>query len=218
MKNPVIFRVRGNRPPQIGCLLIVFIMMTAVCGFITTSCNKTNKTHVEVNTNDSISHQQEIDSLASIMLTLDSINNSGKLVHYDIYNIGKLKGIEITVQKVSIDDTAISYINLRKDCGGEYFYSWEDAMIFPKELPSFYSVADTVKNNLGRHVNHMERFVYITKDFITLISSCESGNNWATRFSIDSRKSNSTITLSYTELDNLVELIRQAESKLKEIE
>lgn len=167
--------------------------------------------------NDSIINEQEADSLATLIQTLDSISNSGSLVHYDIYKIGKLKGIEISVQKVAVDTTQISYINLRKDCGGEYYYSWEDAMIFSKELPSLYSAISTIKDNLSRAVDHEERYAYVTKDDIALLASCESGSNWSTRFSVDSRKSNSVVNLSSTEIDTLLDLIKQAESKLQQI-
>lgn len=167
--------------------------------------------------NDSIINEQEADSLATLIQTLDSISNSGSLVHYDIYKIGKLKGIEISVQKVAVDTTQISYINLRKDCGGEYYYSWEDAMIFSKELPSLYSAISTIKHNLSRAVDHEERYAYVTKDDIALLASCESGSNWSTRFSVDSRKSNSVVNLSSTEIDTLLDLIKQAESKLQQI-
>lgn len=170
------------------------------------------------NDNDSISSTQEADSLAALIQTLDSISNSGSLVHYDIYKIGKLKGIEISVQKVAVDTTNISYINLRKDCGGEYYYSWEDAMIFSKELPSLYSAISTIKSNLGRTVDHEERYAYVTKDNIALLASCESGNNWATRFSVDSRKSNSVVNLSSSEIETLLDLIKKAETKLKDVE
>lgn len=168
--------------------------------------------------NDSIVKQQEADSLSTLIQTLDSINNSGALVHYDIYKIGKLKGIDVSVQKVSVDTTHITYINLRKDCGGEYYYSWEDAMIFAKELPSFYSAISTVKNNIGRTVEHEERYAYVTKDNIALLTSCESGSNWTTRFSVDSHKSNSSVNLSQSEIDTMLDLIKKAELQLKEIE
>lgn len=169
------------------------------------------------NINESNINEQEADSLATLIQTLDSINNSGSLVHYDIYKIGKLKGIEISVQKVAVDTTQISYINLRKDCGGEYYYSWEDAMIFAKELPSLYSAISTIKDNLIRTVEHEERYAYVTKDDIALLASCESGSNWATRFSVDSRKSNSVVNLSSSEIDTLLDLIKEAENKLNEI-
>lgn len=168
--------------------------------------------------NDSIVKRQEADSLSTLIHTLDSINNSGALVHYDIYKIGKLKGIDVSVQKVSVDTTNISYINLRKDCGGEYYYSWEDAMIFAKELPSFYSAISTIKDNIGRNVNHEERYAYVTKDNIALLTSCESGSNWTTRFSVDSHKSNSSVNLSQSEIDTMLDLIKKAELQLKEIE
>lgn len=168
--------------------------------------------------NDSLASQQEVDSLATLIRTLDSISNSGELVHYDIYQVGKIKGIEVSVQKVSVDTTQIAYINLRKDCGGEYYYSWEDAMIFSKELPSFYSAVSTIQGNLNRTVDHEERFAYVTKDNIALLASAEPNKSWSTRFSVDSRKSNSTVNLSNNEIETLVGLIKQAEAKLKEVE
>ena len=168
--------------------------------------------------NDSIAAILEADSLATLIQTLDSINNSAQLVHYDIYQIGKMKGIEISVQKVSVDTTQISFINLRKDCGGEYYYSWEDAMIFSKELPSLYSAISTIQDNLNRQVDHEERFAYVTKDNIAILAVAEPNKSWATRFSVDSHKSNSTVNLTNNEIETLVGLIKQAESKLKDIE
>lgn len=167
---------------------------------------------------DSIASQHDADSLATLIQILDSISDSGELVHYDIYQVGKIKGIEVSVQKVSVDTTQIAYINLRKDCGGEYYYSWEDAMIFSKELPSFYSAVSTIQGNLNRTVDHEERFAYVTKANIALLASAEPNKSWSTRFSVDSRKSNSTVNLSNNEIETLVGLIKQAEAKLKEVE
>lgn len=167
---------------------------------------------------ESIVLQHEADSLASLIQTLDSINNSGELVHSDIYQVGKIKGVEISVHKVSVDTTQIVYINLRKDCGGEYYYSWEDAMIFSKELPSLYSAISTIQGNLNRAVDHEERFAYVTKDNIAFLASAEPNKSWSTRFSVDSHKSNSTVNLTNGEIETLVGLIKQAEAKLKEVE
>lgn len=168
--------------------------------------------------NDSLAYQQEVDSLATLIQTLDSISNSGELVHYDIYQVGKIKGIEVSVQKVSVDTTQIAYINLRKDCGGEYYYSWEDAMIFSKELPSLYSAISSIQGNLNRVVDHEERFAYVTKDNIAFLATAEPNKSWTTRFSVDSHKSNSTVNLSNNEIETLIGLIKQAEAKLKEVE
>lgn len=192
-------------------LLIAIVPVLFSCGGNSTASKNSS------NDNDSISSTQEADSLTTLIQTLDSISNSGSLVHYDIYKIGKLKGIEVSVQKVAVDTTQISYINLRKDCGGEYYYSWEDAMIFLKELPSLYSAISTIKSNLERTVDHEERYAYVTKDNIALLASCESGSTWSTRFSVDSRKSNSVVNLSSSEIDTLLDLIKKAEIKLKEV-
>ena len=181
------------------------------------SCNSqgTSQNNEAQESTDSVSNKT--DSISALIQTLDSINNSGQLIHSDTYNIGKLKGIEISVKKVSVDSTNIAYINLRKDCGGEYYYSWEDAMIFDKELPSFYSAYSTIKNNLNRNVDHKEEYAYITKDDIALYASCEPNKSWTMRFSVDARKSNSVITLTASDLDNIIQQIKDAEKKLNEI-
>lgn len=46
MKNPVIFRVGGSRPTKIGCLAVIFFMIT-ICGIIAPSCSDTHKGRVE---------------------------------------------------------------------------------------------------------------------------------------------------------------------------
>lgn len=46
MKNPVIFRVGRSRPPKIGCLAIIFLMI-AFCGIIVSSCKNTSKGRIE---------------------------------------------------------------------------------------------------------------------------------------------------------------------------
>lgn len=192
--------------------LFIFPLSIVGCGGRTNSGDG-----VSIN-NDSIAAIHEADSLATLIQTLDSISNSGQLVHYDIYQIGKMKGIEISVQKVAVDTTQISFINLRKDCGGEYYYSWEDAMIFSKELPSLYLAISTIQGNINRQVDHEERFAYVTKDNIAILAIAEPNKSWTTRLSVDSHKSNSTVNLTNNEIETLVGLIKQAESKLKDIE
>lgn len=182
------------------------------------SCGGTQANNHSIETNDIVPTEEQVDSLATLLQALDSLTNSGDLVHFDIYQIGKIKGIEVSVQKVSVDTTNIAYINLRKDCGGEYYYSWEDAMIFSKELPAFYSATSKIKENLNRTVDHEERYVYVTKDNIALYSSAEPNKSWTTRLSVDSHKSNSSVNLTTNEIDMLLNLIKQAETKLKEIE
>lgn len=182
------------------------------------SCGGNNSEKTTNETEDSVKTKEKVDSLATLLHALDSLTNSGDLVHFDIYQIGKIKGIEVSVQKVSVDTTNIAYINLRKDCGGEYYYSWEDAMMFSKELPAFYSATSKIKENLNRSVDHEERYVYVTKDNIALFSSAEPNKSWTTRFSVDSHKSNSSVNLTSSEIDTLLDLIKQAEAKLKEIE
>ena len=193
---------------------LFFISLFVVTMF---SCNSQGTSHNNEAKESTDSVSNKTDSISALIQTLDSINNSGQLIHSDTYNIGKLKGIEISVKKVSVDSTNIAYINLRKDCGGVYYYSWEDAMIFDKELPSFYSAYSTIKNNLNRNVDHKEEYAYITKDDIALYASCEPNKSWTMRFSVDARKSNSVITLTASDLDNIIQQIKDAEKKLNEI-
>lgn len=46
MKNPVIFRVRENRPTQIACIAVVFALLS-IFSSIATSCKKTAKGRIE---------------------------------------------------------------------------------------------------------------------------------------------------------------------------
>lgn len=186
------------------------------------SCESNSSLEVKDNTPNNeikeIAVMNGLDSIAKITSTIDSLKNRGFLFHLDNYEIGKFKGIVISVQKVAVESSTISYINLRKDCGGEYYYSWEDAHIYNKELPSFYSAIRTIKNNLERKVDHEEIIAYSTNDDITVRAECKNGSNWKITFSVDINKTNSFVNISKEELDKLMELIKQAEAKLKEIE
>lgn len=196
--------------------LIFFFVICISASLFSCGGDSSNTSENEAQ-NDTITQQQEADSVAALIKTLDSISNSGLMVHYDIYKIGDFKGIEITVNKVTVDTIQISHINLRKDCGGQYYYSWEDALIFAEELPAFYSSISTIKSNIVRDVDHEERFVYATKDDIAIVSICKSGSKWTTRLSVDYHKSNSFVNLTPSDIDTFVDLMKKAESKLNEI-
>ena len=64
--------------------------------------------------------QNKLDSLAVALHEIDSIMNSGRLVHRDVYEIGWLKNSSIGVQKLTAGEESSVWINFRKDCGGEY--------------------------------------------------------------------------------------------------
>ncbi|MBD5173535.1 MAG: hypothetical protein HDT08_02725 [Bacteroidales bacterium] len=165
---------------------------------------------------DSIANDTAVDSLAIALSRLDSIQSKGQLVHFDTWKIGNLKGIEVQTQKFSSENDSIVFITLRKDCGGQYYYSWEDAFIFQKELPSLYEAINTIKSNLNRETDHNEKYVYSTKDNVMVYAETP-GKGWNLKLSVDAHKSNSYVNLSTAELDRFVELLKQANSKLEEI-
>lgn len=159
-----------------------------------------------------------VDSLTLQLHKLDSLYNSGNLVHLDIYKIGRIKSISITVQSVDVQDSGLQYINLRKDCGNDYYYSWEDARILPSEIPYLLNAIQTVKQNAKRETDHEERYAYITKDDIRIFSTNSGGNaKWNIALSVDYRKDRSEVSLSEDELDSFVALIKQGEQKIAEL-
>lgn len=191
-------------------LTIALLALSTACSVEPTgSCG-------EKSTNDSIVNDTTVDSLSLALSRLDSIQSKGKLVHFDTWKIGNLKSIEVRAQKFSSDNDSIVFITLRKDCGGEYYYSWEDAFIFQKELPSLYEAVNTIKSNLNRATDHNEKYAYTTKDNVVIFAE-NPGKGWSLKLSVDAHKSNSYINLTPTELDNFVQLLQQANKKLDEL-
>lgn len=167
-------------------------------------------------TNDSIATDTTVDSLTLVLNRLNSIQRKGQLVHFDTWKIGNIKGVEVQAQKFSSENDSIVFITLRKDCGGEYYYSWEDAFIFQKELPSLYEAINTIKSNLNRESDHNEKYAYTTKDNVVVFAE-NSGKGWNLKLSVDAHKSNAYINLTSVELDQFVELLKQANNKLEEL-
>ncbi len=194
----------------IPTLAVALLALSTACGGGSISTNSTNSK------NDSIANDTAVDSLAIALSRLDSIQSKGQLVHFDTWKIGNLKSVEVQAQKFSCENDSIVFITLRKDCGGEYFYSWEDAFIFQKELPSLYEAVNTIKSNLNRETDHNEKYAYTTKDNVVVFAE-NSGKGWNLKLSVDAHKSNAYINLTPTELDKLVELLQQANNKLNEI-
>ena len=94
--------------------LILFIAILSLWGLA--SCSGRHNTLQEPISTE----QASIDSPAVALHEIDSIMNSGRLVHLDVYEIGRLKNISISVQKLTAGEEATVWINFRKDCGGEY--------------------------------------------------------------------------------------------------
>ena len=195
---------------------IISILIVALLA-LSTACSSESEGHGnEKPENDSIANDMAVDSLALTLNRLDSIQSKGQLVHFDTWKIGNIKSIEVQAQKFSNDNDSIVFITLRKDCGGEYYYSWEDAFIFQKELPSLYEAVNTIKRNLDRATDHNEKYAYTTKDNVVIFAE-NPGKGWTLKLSVDMHKSNSYITLSPADLDNFVLLLQQADKKLDEI-
>lgn len=195
---------------------IILIITITVLIFSTACSGGAKVSDGEKPANDSIVNATAVDSLALVLSRLDSIQSKGQLVHFDTWKIGNIKGVEVQAQKFSSENDSIVFITLRKDCGGEYYYSWEDAFIFQKELPSLYDAVNSIKTNLNRETDHNEKYAYTTKDNVMVFAE-NPGKGWNLKLSVDSHKSNSYINLTPAELDRFVELLKQANSKLEEI-
>lgn len=195
---------------------IILIITITVLIFSTACSGGAKVSDGEKPANDSIVNATAVDSLALVLSRLDSIQSKGQLVHFDTWKIGNIKGVEVQAQKFSSENDSIVFITLRKDCGGEYYYSWEDAFIFQKELPSLYDAVNSIKTNLNRETDHNEKYAYTTKDNVMFFAE-NPGKGWNLKLSVDSHKSNSYINLTPAELDRFVELLKQANIKLEEI-
>lgn len=192
-------------------------ILTVALFAISTACSGGVKgSDSEKNANDSIVNDTAVDSLALVLSRLDSIQSKGQLVHFDTWKIGNIKGVEVQAQKFSCENDSIVFITLRKDCGGEYYYSWENAFIFQKELPSLYDAVNIIKTNLNRETDHNEKYAYTTKDNVMVLAE-NPGKGWNLKLSVDTHKSNAYINLTPAELDRFIELLKQANNKLEEI-
>lgn len=94
-------------------IVALLVLSTACCGWSKGSGG-------EKSANESIANDSAVDSPALALSRLDSIQSKGQLVHFDTWEIGNLKGIEVQAQKFSSENDSIMFITLRKDCGGEY--------------------------------------------------------------------------------------------------
>lgn len=195
-----------------GTVFIFILATLSVFGLA--ACNGENKPTQET----VVEEQAAVDSLAIALHEVDSILNSGQLAHLDVYEIGKIKNISISVQKASAGDWSTSWINLRKDCGGEYYYSWEDARLLYDECPYFIKAINTILSNREREVDHEERYAYMTKDDIRVFAYAKSGNAWTIELSVDYHKQNSTITLANKDVEDLINLIRKSQEKINQIQ
>lgn len=193
--------------------LSYFCIITAILSIVA-SCNQANNTSAPA---EEVS-AEAIDSLALQLHQLDSLYNSGSLIHIDIYKIGKLKSVEFSVQSIDVEGKNLQFINLRKDCGNDYYYSWEDARILPSECQYLMKAVETIKQNWKRETDHEERYAYITKDDIRLFASNDGGGaKWRIALAVDYRKERSEITLSEEDLNTFVSYINAGLAKIEQI-
>lgn len=191
-------------------LLLGFTLIFAACdkGGSTKNSNENSQGKSTVET--------VVDSLKLEKQKIDSLASNGMMLHKDIYSLGKLKTITFTVHSVQVGTDTLNYINMRKDCGNEYYYSWENAELLYRECDAFVKAIDEIKENLNRAVEHEEEYFYLTKDDIAIMAT-NSGNKWDIRFSVDTYKSNSSVSLSAEELDALRGLVLEGKKKISEL-
>ena len=171
-------------------VLIISITVVLVCF---ANCSQTAS---EAITKDN-QETAVVDSLALQLHRLDSLYNSGRLLHVDIYKLGRLKSVEFSVQSIDVEGETTQFINLRKDIGNEYYYNWEDARILPGECQYLMSAIETIKANWHRETDHEERYAYITKDDIRVFATNDGGGaKWKIALSVDYRKDRAEINLT----------------------
>ena len=214
-------RMSSGKSKNGCCLAMLLMVVLSVIGIA--SCSEQDditETLQEQNIDEQriTPEQSSVDSLAIALQNIDSIMNCGRLVHLDVYEIGKLKSVSVSVQKLTSGDLTATWINFRKDCGGEYYYSWEDAHLLKDECPYFIEAITTILSNINREVEHEERYAYVTKDDIRFFSSASEGKAWNMEVSVDYRKQNSTISMNDKDVENLKMLIQEAQEKMREIE
>lgn len=191
--------------------IIFFASILAAISMV--SCHRSNEEVLEPVDSTSL-----IDSLEVSLHQIDSLFNSGQMAHIDIYYMGKLKTIAISVQKIKVGDDSISFINFRKDCGNEYYYSWEDSKLLVEECEYFNEAINTIIEQKNREVDHEERYAYITKDNMRIFSvNSNNGKGWKVEFSINYRSQNSSITMNDDDLSLLKDFLAQGQAKIESI-
>lgn len=189
------------------------VLASIIAALTFSACHRTNEVTVE-----SMDSASLVDSLEVTLHQIDSLFNSGQMAHVDIYQIGKLKSIAISVQKITVGDDSIAYINFRKDCGNEYYYSWEDGKLLVDECKYLSDAINTILEQKKREVDHEERYAYITKDNMRILSAnTNNGKGWKVDFSIDYRSSNSSVSMSDDDLTLLQNYLDQGLKKIEQL-
>jgi len=193
----------------------IFFLLCVALPFCFISCGNSVSSSAKSGGGDSVFS----DTLQAYLHRLDSLRSSGELRHLNVYKLGKLKSIEFEVYSIESKIDTLQYINLRKDCGGEYYYDWEDATLLVEEVKYFISAIDTINANFDRSVKNEERYVYITNDDIRLFSENENkaDGKWEASLSVDYSKKNSSISMSKEDFITLKNLLQAGEKKIREL-
>lgn len=189
------------------------VLASIIAALTFSACHRTNEVTVECMDSASL-----VDSLEVTLHQIDSLLNSGQMAHLDIYQIGKLKTITISVQKITVGDDSISFINFSKDCGNDYYYSWKDSRLLVDECKYLSDAINTILEQKKREVDHEERYAYITKDNMRIFSAnTNNGKGWKVDFSIDYRSSNSSVSMSDDDLTLLQNYLDQGLKKIEQL-
>lgn len=198
-----------------GCILVLMVII--LLSIFASSCsNKTSRSPISGNEN--LKGETILaDTLQIALNKADSIINSGELMHLETFEIGKIKNIFIDVEKVTTKKDTLSYINIKKDCGNDYYYSWENKIILYGEIKYYTEALNAMQNNTDRIVTHKERYGYSTKSGITTLL-VNDNNNKGWQFAIKFRNGeNGTEYLSYKHIEELKSLLEKCIHKIDEI-
>ena len=199
-----------------GCMLI-FIVILAISIFIS-ACSKDTSNKPAKEKAKSESTTRPVDTLQMALNKADSIINSGELVHLETFEIGKIKNIFINVEKVTTKNDMFSHINIKKDCGNDYYYSWENKIILKEEIKYYIDALNEMQKNIERTVTHEERYSYNTKSGLTTLLYNEN-NNKGWKFALKFREGNNgTEYLNNNNIDDLKLLLDKCILKINEIQ
>lgn len=164
----------------------------------------------------SISNEKEEDATGAYLHQIDSILNSGKLVHVDVYDMGNLKSVSFQVNKFTVSDGHFSYVTLSKTTDG-YFRSTASSNLAPAEIPYMREAIDTLLANADRMTNHEERYFYISKDGVLLSSVSKNSDSWTIRIRPDMKEEDAGQSLSKSDLKELSDILTRCEEKIRKI-
>lgn len=161
--------------------------------------------------------EHETDPVLSYLSLYDSLTNSGQFTHIDYYDIGSLKGINFRVCKLSTEKDTLTVLNLSKVVKEYYSSSTENAVMIPQEIDYMINALNKIASEFDRNVTHHERYVYITKRDIQIVSNATPSQKWEAGIFVNSHKSGSGELINKSDISNLVALLKRSQDKIKEL-